>query len=187
MGKDRLRLTGCRMWLGQLSLPFEKGGHMAVNLRGRPGAQLGGQIACLILWPVLSLAQSSDLEQNLAACKSGHEICDQSKLSPSQTAELDATNRERNVSDCRNGFDSCDHSKLTQPQVIALAVADHQRNLTDCKDGMASCDPSRLTQSEARESSVAAHQRNLADCTDGVSDCDRSKLSPSEASAVDAT
>jgi len=108
---------------------------------------LWAQLACLVLWPALALPQSSDPVQNLEACKAGRDACDGSKLSPSQTAELAATNRERNVSNCRNGFDSCDHSKLSEPQAIALAVADHQRNVSDCKDGIASCDPSQLTQS----------------------------------------
>src|SRR5579872_6141359 len=113
---------------------------MKVNLRGC----LWTQLACLMLWSALSLAQSSDPRQNLEACKAGRDTCDRSKLSPAQAAELDATSRERNVSNCRNGFDSCDHAKLTAPQAIALAVANHQRNVSDCKDGVASCDPSRL-------------------------------------------
>src|SRR5580704_8329570 len=116
---------------------------MSVNLRWC----LWVPLACLVFWQSFSLAQSSDVVQNLAACQAGREACDRSKLSPSQTAEVDASNRERNVSNCRNGFESCDHSKLTQPQAIALAVAGHQRNVTECRDGMASCDPSRLTQS----------------------------------------
>ena len=120
---------------------------MKINLHG----SLCAQLACLILWPALSLAQSSDLVQNLGDCKAGRVTCDRSRLSLSQAAELDATDRERNVSNCRNGFRDCDHSKLTGPQAIALAVADHQRNVSACKDGMASCDPARLTQSEARE------------------------------------
>ena len=33
--------------------------------------------ACLSLWPILLLAQSSDLSQNLEACKAGREPCDQ--------------------------------------------------------------------------------------------------------------
>jgi len=82
----------------------------------------------------LSLAQPSNMGQNLADCKAGRMACDHSKLSTSQAVELDAANRERNVSECRNGFKDCDHSKLTGPQAIALAVADHQRNVSECKD-----------------------------------------------------
>jgi len=46
------------------------------------------QVLCLSLWPILGFAQSSDLAQNLADCKSGREACDRSKLSQSESAEV---------------------------------------------------------------------------------------------------
>lgn len=70
------------------------------------------QVACLSLWPVLALAQSSDLFQNLEACKDGREACDHSQLSHSQSADLALAVHRRNVSNCRKGYDSCDHANL---------------------------------------------------------------------------
>ena len=67
------------------------------------------------LWPILSLAQSSDLVQNLADCKSARETCDRARLSPKELAEVTLAQHARNVSQCRNGYDSCDHSKLSPP------------------------------------------------------------------------
>lgn len=48
---------------------------MKINLSKYRWAQL----ACLSLWPILLCAQSSDLAQNLADCKSGWESCDRSR------------------------------------------------------------------------------------------------------------
>jgi hypothetical protein len=90
--------------------------------------------ACLSLWPILLLAQSSDLSQNLEACKAGREPCDQSKLSPAQMTDVTSARHGRNIVNCRNGYDTCDRSKLTEREATALAVADHQRNVTDCND-----------------------------------------------------
>src|SRR5579872_1937257 len=109
-------------------------------------------LVCLSLWPVLAFAQSSDLSQNLEACKSGSEACDQSRLSAEQLADVALARHARNVANCRNGRDSCDHSQLTEPETIALAVANHQRNVNDCNDGMQTCDRSKLTPAEARDS-----------------------------------
>jgi hypothetical protein len=153
------------------------------NMRVTLRKCLWAQVACLSLWPVLALAQSSDLAQNLADCKNGRETCDRSKLNQSESADVALAGHGRNVSNCRNGYDFCDHSKLTEPEAVALAVADHQRNVSNCNDGRGSCDRSKLTQTEAGEMAVAENQRNLANCKDGVGDCDRSKLSPSEAGA----
>ena len=108
---------------------------------------LWAQVVCLSLWPVLLLAQSSNVAQNLEACKIGREACDRSKLSQAELREVALAGHGRNVVNCRNGYDSCDHSKLTEPEATALAVADHQRNVSTCNAGMASCDRSKLTQS----------------------------------------
>ena len=66
-------------------------------------AYLGGLLACLILWPVLSFAQLSDHAQNLAACKAGRGVCDHSKLTQTELAEVIASDHGRNVADCRGG------------------------------------------------------------------------------------
>jgi hypothetical protein len=124
----------------------------------------GAQIACLSLWPILALAQSSDLSQNLADCKAGRDTCDRSRLSQSQATDVALAAHGRNVVDCRNGFGSFDRSKLSEPETIALEVADHQRNVSDCNDGMLSCDPFKLTPMEARKMAAAQQQRNLAAC-----------------------
>ena len=108
-------------------------------------------VACLTLWPVLALAQSANLPQNLAACKDGSESCDPSKLSAAQLTEVARAAHVRNVAKCRDGYASCDRSKLSAPEAIALAVADHQRNVNDCNDGMQSCDRSKLTALEGRQ------------------------------------
>jgi hypothetical protein len=97
------------------------------------------------LSPILAFAQSPDVAQNLDACKTGRESCDQSKLSDAQSADSALAAHGRNVANCRNGYDSCDRSKLSEPETIALAVADHQKNVTDCKFGMQSCDRTKLT------------------------------------------
>src|SRR5579863_3409311 len=102
-------------------------------------------VACLCLWPVLAFAQSSDLAQNLADCKSGT-TCDRSKLTSAESVAVALADHARNVSDCRNGYDSCDRAKLSGRETTALAVADHQRNASDCNDGMPSCDRSKLTE-----------------------------------------
>src|SRR5207302_8340872 len=112
------------------------------------------QAVWLSLCPLFPFAQSSNLAQNLEACKSGSDSCDQSKLSAAQLTDVALAGHGRNVVNCRNGYDSCDHSKLTEPETIALAVADHQRNVSDCSDGMQSCDRSKLTPFEAREVAV---------------------------------
>src|ERR1039458_5523288 len=129
------------------------------------------QVACLILWPILTLAQSSNFAQNLEACKAGRQVCDQSKLSPAQSADVALAAHGRNVANCRNRYDSCDRSKLSEREAMALAVADHQHNVSDCNDGMQSCDRSKLTPAEARDSSTAERLRNLTDCKDGVGSC----------------
>ena len=87
---------------------------MSVNLRWCPWAPL----ACLAFWQSFSLAQSSDVVQNLAAtARLAGRLAIARKLSPSQTAEVDASNRERNVSNCRKRLRiSAIISKLTQPQ-----------------------------------------------------------------------
>ena len=59
------------------------------------------QVACLGLWPILLFAQSPDLAQNLVDCRNGREICDPSKLSPSQSADVALAGHGRNVSNCR--------------------------------------------------------------------------------------
>ena len=46
---------------------------------------LGTQIACITLWPVLVIAQSTDLAQNLSACKNGWASCDRSKLTRTES------------------------------------------------------------------------------------------------------
>src|ERR1700733_14607137 len=97
----------------------------------------------LCLSPVLALAQSSEVVQNLEACNAGRESCDQSKLSAAQLADVARAAHGRNVANCRNGYASCDRSKLSEPETIALAIADHQQNLTDCNDGMPSCNVSK--------------------------------------------
>ncbi len=76
---------------------------------------LWAQVACLSLGlsPVVAFAQSSDLAQNLETCKAGREICDQSKLSAAQLAEVALAAHGRNVVNCRNGYSSCDLAKLT--------------------------------------------------------------------------
>ena len=73
------------------------------------------QVVCLSLWPVLLCAQSSDLAQNLADCKSGWESCDHSRLSQSESADVALIEHRHNVANCRNRYDSCDHSKLSAP------------------------------------------------------------------------
>jgi hypothetical protein len=143
------------------------------------------QVACLILWPILVCAQSSDLKQNLDDCKNGWETCDRSRLSQSESAAVALADHRRNVSNCRDGFQTCDHSQLTQQETIALALANHQQNVSDCKLGMTSCDHSRLSQSEAHEASVAERQRNFDDCKDATSACDRSKLTQSQSGEVE--
>ena len=60
---------------------------------------LWAQVACLSLWPILAFAQSPDLAQNLETCKAGREICDRSKLSAAQLAEVTFAAHGRNVSE----------------------------------------------------------------------------------------
>ena len=80
---------------------------------------LGAQIACITLWPVLVIAQSSDLAQNLSACKNGWASCDRFKLTQTESEAVAVTSHQREVSNCRNNFSSCDHSKLTGPEAAA--------------------------------------------------------------------
>ena len=49
---------------------------MKVSLRKRFGVPL----ACLTFWPILALAQSADVGQNLEDCKAGRDTCDRSRL-----------------------------------------------------------------------------------------------------------
>jgi hypothetical protein len=143
------------------------------------------QVVCLSLVPILGFAQSSsDLAQNLEACKNGLADCDRSRLTQAQSADVARGDQQRNLSNCRDGVDSCDRSKLSEREATALAIADHQRNVSDCNAGMRSCDRSKLTQSESREIIVAERQRNLAERKDGVGDCDRSKLTQTEIGQV---
>jgi hypothetical protein len=144
----------------------------------------GALVACLSLLPVLAFAQSSDLAENLDACKAGRDTCERSRLTPSEATDVVLAAHVRNVVNCRHGYDPCDRSKLTEPEMIALAVADHQRNVSDCTDGMQSCNPSKLTSSEAHAMAAAGRQRNLTACKEGWGACDRTKLSPSETEDV---
>ena len=116
-------------------------------------------LACLSLWSTLAFAQSSDLAQNLDACKAGRPICDKSKLNPTESADVALAAHGRVVADCRSRYDACDRSKLSPPEAMALAVADHQRNVSDCNDGMQSCDRAKLTPAEARDASAADRLR----------------------------
>lgn len=74
---------------------------------------LGTQIACITLWPVLVIAQSTDLAQNLSACKNGWASCDRSKLTRTESDAVAVASHQREVSKCRDNFSSCDRSKLT--------------------------------------------------------------------------
>ena len=82
-------------------------------MKTSPRRYLGKQIACITLWPVLMVAQSSDVAQNLSACKNGWVSCDHSKLTQTESDAVTVTDHQREVSNCRNHFSSCDHSKLT--------------------------------------------------------------------------
>src|SRR5689334_21094515 len=97
---------------------------------------LWGQIACLILWPILLSAQASDLVQNLADCKNGRETCDRSRLTQAQSVEVARADQQRNLSNCRDGVEACDHSKLSEREATALAVADYQHNVSNCESGI---------------------------------------------------
>ena len=66
-------------------------------------------VSCLSLWPVLLLAQSSNLAENLTDCKNGWETCDRSRLSQSEPADVALSDHRRDVSNCRASFASCDH------------------------------------------------------------------------------
>jgi hypothetical protein len=57
----------------------------------------GALVACLSLWPILAFAQSSDLAQNLEACKAGRDICDRSRLTASETMDVALAAHGRNV------------------------------------------------------------------------------------------
>jgi hypothetical protein len=60
---------------------------------------LGAQVICLSLGlsPIVALAQSSDVGQNLEACKAARESCDRSKLSATQLADAALAAHSRNV------------------------------------------------------------------------------------------
>src|SRR5207253_8074504 len=130
-----------------LCLSIESWHIMKVSLR----KYLWAQIACLSLLPILAFAQSSDLAQNLEACKNGRGACDRSKLTESESAGVALADHQRNIANCRDRFEPCDHSKLSEPEAIALALADHQRNVSNCNHGRGSCDRSKLSQSERSE------------------------------------
>src|SRR5438552_15984215 len=101
---------------------------------------LSVQAVWLSLCPLFAFAQSANLAQNLEACKSGSESCDQSKLNAAQLTDVALAGHGRNVVNCRNGYSSCDLADLTEPETIALVVAKHRRNVCDCSDRMQSYD-----------------------------------------------
>ena len=114
---------------------------MKINLR----KHICAQIVCLSLWPVLLFAQSADLDKGPAVCKSGTEVCEQSKMIQVQPQSKAGTaDHQYNVAACRNGWGSCDRSKLTATEIIALAVAEHERNVSNCSSGLGFCDRSEL-------------------------------------------
>jgi hypothetical protein len=102
-------------------------------------------ILCFSFWQVVALAQSSDHEQNLSACKSGSVSCDHAQLTQSEASAIAAAEHQRNFSDCMNVFGSCDYSRLTGPEANAVAIAEHDHNLSDCTGGLGTCDHSKLT------------------------------------------
>src|ERR1041385_4244703 len=51
---------------------------------------------CFSLWQVVALAQSSDHDRNLSACKSGSVACDHAQLTQSETSAVAAAEHQRN-------------------------------------------------------------------------------------------
>ena len=91
--------------------------------------------ACFGFWPILLVAQSSDLTQNLADCNNGMTSCDHSRLSQSEAGESSLAQHRRNLENCQDGFGDCDRSKLTQTELGTVDLSLRERNVSNCKDG----------------------------------------------------
>src|ERR1700730_17846633 len=87
-------------------------------------------VAVFALSQVFAIAQLSDRDQNLAACKDGWSLCDRSTLTAAELAAVSTARHAQNLGDCRNGLPPCDHAQLNSSEANSLAVADYQRNLT---------------------------------------------------------
>src|SRR5437016_4470887 len=120
------------------------------NLGGTMRRTFWFVIFCFSFVQVVVLAQSSDHDRNLSACKSGLISCDQTQLTQSEASTIAAAEHQRNFSDCVNVFGSCDYSRLTGPEANAVAVAEHEHNLSNCNSGLGTCDHSKLTPLEAK-------------------------------------
>ena len=109
------------------------------------------------------LAQVSNHEDNLSACKNGSESCNRSNLTDAETRDI-AVLHQRNVAACRAGDNSCDRDQLTAFETIALDIAVHQTNVSNCMDGIGPCDH---TLRESRAVALSEHQQNILGCKDG--------------------
>jgi hypothetical protein len=67
--------------------------------------------------------------QNVSACESGWGRCDESLLTPAETAQLAVVRHRQNVSACESGWGRCDESLLTPAENTQLAVVHHRQTV----------------------------------------------------------
>jgi hypothetical protein len=118
--------------------------------------------------------------QNVSACESGWGRCDESLLTPAETAQLAVVRHRQNVSACESGWGRCDESLLTPAETAQLAVVRHRQNVSACESGWGRCDESLLTPAETAQLAVVRHRQNVSACESGWGRCDESLLTPAE-------
>ena len=71
-------------------------------------------------WQGTLLAQQSDHEDNLWACKNGFGSCNRSDLTDLESHDIAVSLHQRNVAACRAGETSCDRNQLTALETEAV-------------------------------------------------------------------
>jgi len=99
--------------------------------------------------------------QNVSACESGWGRCNESLLTPAETAQLAVVRHRQNVSACESGWGRCDESLLTPAETAQLAVVRHRQNVSACESGWGRCDESLLTPAETAQLAVVRHRQTV--------------------------
>jgi hypothetical protein len=111
------------------------------------------------------------------------DLCDESKLTEAQKAEVAPIRDKNNFKSCLLGLEKlCNKGRLTSEQRAQIHKIALERNFKACMLGLdLSCDKKQLTELQSKKVQVEEEERNFTYCLfDMPKNCNRQELSPSQ-------
>jgi hypothetical protein len=111
------------------------------------------------------------------------DLCDESKLTEAQKAEVALISDKNNFQSCLLGLEKlCNKNRLTSEQRSQIHKIALERNFKACMLGLElSCDKKQLTELQTKAVKVEEEERNFTYCLfDNAKNCNRQELSPSQ-------